>query len=87
MLTATFTEKFKGPKLSNVIQVEDANGDLVDLLYFCSDLCAKQNADYAGWDGCHELYTAETCETCGTLLTFINGDLYTELTTQKKEAK
>lgn len=49
----------------------DARGDLVDVIYVCSDACHRDYCDrteipYLGWDGCHEgpdylVY----CEQCG----------------------
>ena len=51
--------------------LEDSAGDIIDIVYFCSDYCHKTwcgddaNPDYAGWDGCHETdYTVE-CACCG----------------------
>ncbi len=56
--------------MANVNLIEDANGDLIDLEYFCSDSCAKFSDNYNGWYGCHELYRPEVCQTCGTELAY-----------------
>lgn len=52
--------------------VEDASGDLIDLVPFCSDYCHRHwceenNKEYQGWNGCQERadYT-QYCEWCET---------------------
>lgn len=50
--------------------VEDASGDVISLIPFCSDAChrAHMGDDYQGWNGCHEGGdTAEFCAHCGTV--------------------
>ena len=54
--------------MANITLIEDSNGDLIDLEYFCSDSCAKFSDYYAGWYGCFELHYPETCKTCGVAL-------------------
>lgn len=54
-------------------QVDDDQGDLVDLIPFCSDSCHRQwcydtDTKYDGWDGAHENEWNETCKSCGFLL-------------------
>jgi len=51
--------------------IEDADGNLLNVVPFCSDFCHRtwcyQNAqEYGGWNGCHEGadYDQE-CEQCG----------------------
>ena len=49
--------------------VEDDNGNVVQLNYYCSDYCnSEHNVNYAGWNGCHENHHAEYCGNCGTLI-------------------
>ena len=51
--------------------VEDADGDVVDLIPYCSDFCHRedQGENYRGWNGCHEGadYDQE-CALCGKFL-------------------
>lgn len=54
--------------MTHVIPIEDARGDLVDLLYFCSDYCARQHPLYAGWNGCHESQSCEACCECDEII-------------------
>lgn len=60
--------------MSHVHHIEDDTGDIVDLVYFCSDTChndwcnIKGNPDYGGWNGCHEHDCTETCAHCGEIL-------------------
>jgi hypothetical protein len=54
--------------MANINLIEDANGDVIELEYFCSDGCAKVSDNYAGWYGCHEIYAPESCQTCGVEL-------------------
>lgn len=50
---------------------EDDKGDLVDLIYFCSDSChrdwcEREGETYGGWNGCQERPDYEVpCENCG----------------------
>lgn len=41
--------------------------DVLDVNYYCSDYCAKNDADYDGWNGCNDVFSPETCP-CGTRL-------------------
>lgn len=51
--------------------IEDTSGDIVDIRYYCSDYCAKQDREYyQGWYGCQELYYPEDCHTCGASLNY-----------------
>lgn len=55
--------------MAHIHRIEDSHGDLVDLIYFCSDWCHQSWCDktlkaYDGWDGCHELQTSQPCEWC-----------------------
>ena len=52
--------------------IEDANGDICDVVYFCSDGChhdycvAHPDLSYEGWNGCHEGGgSVEFCAQCG----------------------
>mgnify|MGYP001591948376 CR=1 FL=1 len=58
-------------------EIEDLNGDLIDLEYYCSDLCHQdsQGVAYAGWNGAHEgpdyvVY----CANCGVRLNVGDND-------------
>ena len=52
--------------MCHVGYIEDDNGDLVELNYYCSDFCNSQhNVNYDGWDGCHENQHAEYCANVG----------------------
>ena len=41
--------------------------ETVAVNYYCSDYCAKNDADYEGWNGCNDVFSPETC-LCGTRL-------------------
>jgi hypothetical protein len=47
--------------------IEDAQGDVVDYVVFCSDYCSRFHVagDYKGWNGCHEIGATEPCAECG----------------------
>jgi hypothetical protein len=54
--------------------VEDADGDVVDHVVFCSDFChndycCRENGfKYGGWNGCNEISTSEPCANCDDLV-------------------
>ena len=49
--------------------IEDDNNQLIELNYYCSDFCHSQHdINYDGWNGCHEIETAEYCANCGQLI-------------------
>lgn len=48
-----------------ILIFDDENVDVVDVEYFCSNTCARESEDYAGWSGCHELHHQEKCKSCG----------------------
>ena len=50
-------------------EIEDS--EVLNYEYFCSDFCARQSANYAGWYGCVELEHTENCYTCNTPLYFV----------------
>ena len=65
--------------MAHTFMHEGKNGDLVDLTYFCSDFCHRQWCErtgnkYGGWNGCHELYSAEQCASCGMGLTYFDEE-------------
>jgi hypothetical protein len=60
--------------MANINTIEDSLGELVDYEYFCSDFCAKSSEHYAGWYGCVELYTQESCQNCGKTLNFVEDN-------------
>ena len=47
---------------------EDEFGDTVDQRVYCSDFCAREDPDYGGWSGCHEISFSEPCAGCGTMV-------------------
>ena len=57
--------------------IEDAQGDVVDQIVFCSDFCHRLHAaaDYNGWNGCHEISVSEPCAECGDPVAGVE-DLY-----------
>jgi hypothetical protein len=62
---------------------EDEQGDLVGLVYYCSDFCNREhNPDYGGWNGAHELDTREVCAACG-----VEVDAVEELDMQWSEGR
>lgn len=65
--------------------IEDAQGELEDIRYYCSDWCAKFDSHlYAGWNGCHELYEPTNCHTCETALYYHrDGDKFEQEITRQ----
>jgi hypothetical protein len=64
--------------MAHYYEVDDANGDLIDLVVFCSDWCHKSwcnqnNKTYGGWNGCHELEFSTECQFCETKVHGINA--------------
>jgi hypothetical protein len=64
----------KDPSLgsAHLFLVEDTDGNLVDVIPFCSDGChlAYCNANgeiYGGWNGCHEVTLPYKCGNCGEI--------------------
>ncbi len=41
--------------MANINMIEDEQGQIIDLEYFCSDYCAKTSDNYKGWYGCVEV--------------------------------
>ena len=61
--------------MAHIVLIEDKDGDVVDQAVFCSDFCAQEHADYAGWSGCAEISVSEPCESCGEIVEGLNqGD-------------
>jgi len=51
----------------------EQDGDVVDLIPFCTDwcnrdYCLEHNLEYQGWNGCHELTRDEKCAKCDKIL-------------------
>lgn len=49
--------------------IEDTDGQLVDVDYFCSDYCHRRYCDlykipYEGWNGCNQVMAPQYCENC-----------------------
>jgi hypothetical protein len=58
--------------------IEDTEGDVVDLVAYCSDFCHRedQGDDYRGWNGCHEGSNYdEECANCGEILHGLESSL------------
>ena len=51
--------------MANAVLIEDATGDVVDVRYYCSDVHARDDEDYAGWYGCTAPSVDVECPTCG----------------------
>jgi len=64
--------------MAHIRHVNDSEGDLVDLIYFCSDFCnrghypngvaAEGLEPYGGWYGLVELEYDEECASCGEVI-------------------
>lgn len=55
--------------MANIVTIEDPQGEVVDINYYCSDGCAKYDPDYAGWNGCNEIHDhPQWCGTCNESL-------------------
>lgn len=59
--------------------IEDDKGDLIDLVYTCSDSCHHQycrdtGTPYEGWNGCHEISFSTVCASCETRIERVNED-------------
>ena len=58
--------------MAHIVLKSDSEGQTIDLIYYCSDICAQKDKDYAGWYGCVEIPKEETqpmlCTTCKTKL-------------------
>ena len=52
----------------HIVQLENADGDVVDVHYYCSDYCARTDYDYNGWFGCVEIEEPTPCGSCGAIL-------------------
>ena len=59
--------------MAHLTSIEDADGQLIDYEYFCSDFCARQSQYYDGWFGAQELEHPEYCHTCDKALSYV-GD-------------
>jgi hypothetical protein len=64
--------------MAHIREIHDDTGDLVDLVYFCSDSCnrdwhpngvvAQGVEPYGGWYGCQEIESDEECAGCGDII-------------------
>jgi len=55
--------------MAHLVTIDDADGNVIDAHWYCSDTCARADHSYAGWNGCHVIstdYGFITCGTCGT---------------------
>ena len=46
--------------------IEDKNGDTIDANFYCSSYCheLKEEDNYKGWNGCHEIDHDTPCNNC-----------------------
>ena len=70
--------------MAHLHYIEDASGDIVDYMVFCSDFChcEKVGSQYQGWNGCHELDLTQFCEGIGCS-EIVRGLDYSEVNTLK----
>jgi hypothetical protein len=54
----------------HVFDIEDATGDLIDVIPLCSDSCHRDYAgnEYAGWNGAYESEFTTYCAQCGVVI-------------------
>lgn len=63
--------------MAHAVIIENADGEVVDVNYYCSDYCAQDDKHYAGWNGCHEIHDSpKWCASvsCEEPLGFYSGD-------------
>lgn len=53
--------------MSHQVYIEE-DGELVDVVWYCCDSCARTDLNYNGWSGCHETETNEYCNSCGVVI-------------------
>lgn len=59
--------------MAHAVYIKDeVFNDVVDVLWFCSDFCARQHKDYDGWNGSLENYSQPFCENCDAKLYWFN---------------
>ena len=52
--------------------------DVLDVRYYCSDYCAKTDAEYDGWNGCNEIHDYHHfCLSCTKRLDYYRYDYET----------
>jgi len=58
--------------------IENLDGDLIDVVEFCSDFCHSDAAgvEYQGWNGCNELEFNSPCQNCGTTIEGVEGEYH-----------
>lgn len=66
--------------MSHYFPIEDVEGNLVDVVPFCSDWChrnwCEQNGEqYGGWNGCYEHDHTVMCEFCGEVMPGLLDDV------------
>ena len=71
--------------MANIVPITNEIGDVVDYNYYCSDLCAKHDPNYAGWFGCVENYSAPFCNHCETPLFWIDENDYSTYLGKEKQ--
>jgi len=56
--------------MAHAVETIDSNGEVVDVVFLCSDACHREyaGADYRGWYGCIELEFTDYCAQCGVVL-------------------
>lgn len=54
--------------MAHLVTIDDADGNVIDANWYCSDFCARADHSYTGWNGCHVVstdYGLITCTACG----------------------
>jgi hypothetical protein len=64
--------------MSHYFPIEDVEGNLVEVVPFCSDWCHRDwcrqtGNEYKGWNGCHEHDQVEECANCGDIMLGLDG--------------
>ena len=64
--------------MAHEFNIEDSNGDLVDVVAFDCDSChqawcRETGNEYKGWNGCHEIQTSTVCAYCNEFVAGIDS--------------
>ena len=56
--------------------IEDLDGQLIDVIEFCSDFCHRDasGVEYQGWNGCNESEFNTVCQNCGAVIEGVEGE-------------
>lgn len=61
--------------MAHLVTIDDADGNVIDARWYCSDACARADFSYAGWNGCHVVSTDYGLITCGNCQASIGGEV------------